>query len=84
MTTAKVISYLDCGCAILKDGNRSWCPSCMAPPPPAPVPDAFAIVNDQGFYVGIWKDKSSAELMLVKGGGRQGEKIIPMYRGTTP
>jgi hypothetical protein len=25
-----VISYLDCGCAILSDGGREWCPTCAA------------------------------------------------------
>lgn len=25
---AKVTAYLDCGCAILEDGTRTWCPSC--------------------------------------------------------
>lgn len=23
-----VLRYLDCGCAIMKDGRRSWCPTC--------------------------------------------------------
>lgn len=28
----KVLNYLDCGCAILENGVRSWCPSCNANP----------------------------------------------------
>jgi len=27
----KVICYLDCGCAILENGKREWCPSCLSP-----------------------------------------------------
>jgi len=26
---SEVLDYLDCGCAILKDGRRLWCPSCL-------------------------------------------------------
>ena len=26
---SEVLDYLDCGCAILKDGGRLWCPSCL-------------------------------------------------------
>ena len=26
----KVIAYLDCGCAIVEDGKRVWCPTCSA------------------------------------------------------
>lgn len=25
-----VTAYLDCGCAIMSDGSRSWCPTCSA------------------------------------------------------
>ena len=27
----KVLSYLDCGCAITDDGRRTYCPTCSAP-----------------------------------------------------
>lgn len=27
-------SYLDCGCFISDDHQRSFCPSCLSPPPP--------------------------------------------------
>ncbi len=29
----KVLSYLDCGCAVMEDGSRSLCPSCAEPQP---------------------------------------------------
>lgn len=29
MSAAKVVTYLDCGCAIREDGSRAWCPTCM-------------------------------------------------------
>lgn len=29
---SKVVSFLDCGCAILEDGTRSFCPSCNTGP----------------------------------------------------
>lgn len=25
---SKVTHYLDCGCALLEDGSRAWCPTC--------------------------------------------------------
>jgi hypothetical protein len=25
---SRVVSYLDCGCAIHDDGGRTWCPTC--------------------------------------------------------
>lgn len=28
-----VHAYLDCGCSIMWDGSRAWCPSCLNPPP---------------------------------------------------
>ena len=31
---SSVQAYLDCGCAIMKDGSRSFCPSCSSPPAP--------------------------------------------------
>lgn len=36
--SADVLTTLDCGCAILKDGTRVWCPTCTTPPPVAPKP----------------------------------------------
>lgn len=33
-----VASYLDCGCAILENGRRSWCPSCTAKAEASPKP----------------------------------------------
>jgi hypothetical protein len=27
---SKIISTLDCGCAIYEDGRRAWCPTCSA------------------------------------------------------
>lgn len=28
---SNILSYLVCGCAILQDGSRSWCPTCSSP-----------------------------------------------------
>lgn len=28
---SNILSSLDCGCAILQDGSRSWCPTCSSP-----------------------------------------------------
>lgn len=30
----RVLTYLDCGCAIYEDGTRCLCPSCLKPPKP--------------------------------------------------
>lgn len=42
---SKVINYLECGCAILKDGSRNWCPTCSSPPAPTPSPLAAAVAE---------------------------------------
>lgn len=42
---SKVINYLDCGCAILKDGSRNWCPTCSSPPVTTPSPLALAVAK---------------------------------------
>lgn len=42
---SKVINYLECGCAILEDGSRSWCPTCSSPPAPTPSPLAVAVAQ---------------------------------------
>ena len=46
---AKVISYLDCGCAILENGSRHWCPSCNSPHSKLPVNDTSVYNWSQEF-----------------------------------
>jgi len=41
-------------------------------------PDGYAVKDDQGYYVGIWKDLENAELVLSKSKPSDGEFIVPM------
>ena len=42
-------------------------------------PVAYAVQNDQGYWVGIWNWYSDAELVISKGNRSHNEKIIPVY-----
>lgn len=44
---SKVTRYLDCGCALLEDGSRSWCPTCAE----SDVTSATEKQQEQ-----VWKD----------------------------
>lgn len=43
------------------------------------TPFAYAVVNDQGYIAGAWRDKSIAENILAKGVPAHNEKIVPLY-----
>ena len=51
---SNVLSYLDCGCAIKRDGSRVWCPTCLNPPSPvnagaiAEVPAMIELLRELG------------------------------------
>ena len=51
---SKVTRYLDCGCALLEDGSRSWCPTCANGGPkvsdrnPGYHPDCFLCRKEAG------------------------------------
>jgi hypothetical protein len=46
---------------------------------PGQPPIAFGIINDQGYWVGIWNDRYAAELVLARGQPTHGERIVPLY-----
>jgi hypothetical protein len=41
----KVLSYLDCGCAIMEDGSRHLCPSCESPPSSGSMPSGAEMIH---------------------------------------
>ena len=42
-------------------------------------PVAYAIQNDQGYWVGVWNDREIAERVLSKGLPAHGERIVPLF-----
>lgn len=54
----KVISYLECGCAIMENGGRSFCPTCGAGPT-GPGPDDYKtrdviLTDPEGDIIRAW------------------------------
>lgn len=43
-----------------------------------PTPDAWAVRNNEGFWVGIWNDREIAESIAKRGQPSHGECILPM------
>jgi hypothetical protein len=57
-----VAQYLDCGCAIMKDGSRSICPTCAAG---GPGPAAI----EREMFVLLDREQASIESAMPLGGG---------------
>lgn len=50
-----------------------------APEEPTPsTPDGYAVVQASGYFVGIWKDRETAEGIAAKQPARDGERVVPM------
>lgn len=55
----KVLKYLDCGCSIMADGSRTWCPSCLndrqswSPPRRRPA-DEIYVKDIEGDLLRAW------------------------------
>lgn len=60
----KVLSYLDCGCAVMEDGSRSLCPSCAEPPAPK-TPLVFTIGLVDRIASALGTDESGDALVEV-------------------
>ena len=41
-------------------------------------PDGYAVVTNDGWYVGIWKDEEAAKLVLSRSPSVKNERIEPM------
>ncbi|HZF19469.1 MAG TPA: hypothetical protein VE008_07160 [Burkholderiales bacterium] len=44
------------------------------------APHGYAVENDQGYFVGIWKSQRIAEDMVAKGQPSHNERVVPLYR----
>jgi len=48
------------------------------------TPHGYAVENDQGFFVGIWKSRRIAEDMVRKGQPSHNERVVPLYQQPNP
>lgn len=46
---------------------------------PSREPDAYAVRNNEGYWCGIWNDRSIAEQVVAKGQPSHGEVIVELY-----
>ena len=42
-------------------------------------PYAYAVENDQGYIVGCWKDRRSADRVIAKGNPDHHERVVALY-----
>lgn len=47
-------------------------------------PDGYAVVMSTGHFVGIWRDRATAELVIKRSPSAKGERIRPMKFVETP
>lgn len=72
---ADVAQYLDCGCAMLKGGGRSWCPTCLdGPRPTEPAPSDDTAILDAILAVSALSPTEDGEALWLYVGGKGNER----------
>ena len=69
--------------AARQEAERVWRSMYLAATGTGRTPDGYAVVMAEGYFVGIWRDRESAEKILGRSPMAKGERIEPMcFLGT--